>query len=94
MATVVGKLACPAGKYQKDGEEKTRWTFHGIVLQTDNGLRVKLESLPLVEHPEGIWFSVFEDDNSSSQKPRQQKQQGFRDSGRSGQAGTQDDIPF
>jgi hypothetical protein len=81
VATVLGKLMCPNGKYIKDGEEKTSWLRCGILLQTDNGMRVKLESLPLHAPEGGLWLSVFEDD-----KP---KADGFRKA-----PAAADDTPF
>jgi len=100
MAKVIGKLACPNGKYINDaGEEKTRWSIHGVILQTDNGMRVKLESLPLTNADGGIWFSVFEDDNQQASRGAQSnaRSQGFRDKPAPNQNpddGGQPDIPF
>jgi hypothetical protein len=70
MAQVVGKLMAPGGKYIKNGEEKTSWIRCGVLLQTDNGFRVKIESIPLGIEPGGLWLSVFED----QEKPQGQGQ--------------------
>jgi DNA-binding cell septation regulator SpoVG len=70
MARVIGDLCFPAGKYVKDGEEKTRWMKVGIALETDKGMRIKLDAIPVVSGDNGLWLSVFEKDN---------RQQGFRE---------------
>jgi hypothetical protein len=67
VAKVIGDLCAPNGKYIKDGEEKTRWLKCGIVLETDNGMRVKLECVPVGTDFEG-WFSVFEKKESNTRK--------------------------
>ena len=59
MATKVGDLMAPNGKFIKEGEEKTRWLRCGVLLQTDNGMRIKLDSIPIGEW-DG-WLSVFEE---------------------------------
>ena len=73
MASKLGDIMFPNGKYQKDGEEKTSWLRCGVLLQTDNGMRIKLDALP-VNMQEG-WFSVFEDRDKPAAAP---KQEGFR----------------
>lgn len=70
MARVIGDLVAPNGKYIKDGEEKTRWLKCGIVLETDNGMRIKLEAVPVGTGEGGIWFSVFEKDHDSTSAPK------------------------
>ena len=70
MAKVLGDIMAPNGKYVKEGEEKTRWLKCGILLETDNGLRLKLECIPIGVGADGLWLSVFEKDN---------RQQGFRE---------------
>ena len=88
MATVIGDLMAPNGKYLKDGQEKTRWLKCGVVLQTDNGLRVKLECIPVGVGEDGLWMSVFEKDD---QRPAQQAKPAQKPA----QAGLDDDdTPF
>lgn len=70
MAKVLGDLMAPNGQYIKDGEEKTRWLKCGILLETDKGMRAKLEVLPVGIPEGGLWLSVFEKDND---QPRQEK---------------------
>ena len=59
MANKLGDIMFPNGTYLKEGVEKTRWLKCGVVLQTDKGMRIKLDALP-VNLQEG-WFSIFED---------------------------------
>ena len=89
MATIIGDIMCPTGKYNtQDGQEKTRWLKCGIMLQTDNGFRIKMEAMPVgVADFEG-WFSVFEKKNDQA-KPQQQE--GFR---APPAAATDSDVPF
>ena len=62
MAKVLGKICAPTGQYIKDGQEKTSWTKCGILMQTDKGYRIKLDTVPVGGSEQGIWFSVFEED--------------------------------
>ena len=67
MAKVVGDIVAPMGKFiNQQGEEKTRWHKCGILMETDKGLRIKLEALPI--ETDG-WFSVFEKDDKPQSKP-------------------------
>lgn len=64
MARKIGDLVAPNGSYQtKDGQQKTRWLKCGSLLQTDKGMRVKLDSIPI--QSDG-WFSVFEEDKKEA----------------------------
>jgi hypothetical protein len=44
---VVYEVIATTGTYQKDGEEKKRWTRIGTVLQGKNGLVLKMDSVPV-----------------------------------------------
>ena len=68
MAHKVGDIVAPLGKYIKDGEEKTRWGKCGALIQTDKGMRIKLDLIPVSVGEQGMWLSVFEDDSSPQQK--------------------------
>lgn len=47
-----------AGSYtDKNGEQKTRWHKCGVVLESDKGLSLKLESLPIVFDG---WLNLWE----------------------------------
>lgn len=72
MARVVGDIVFPSGKYiDQQGEERTSWIRCGILLETDKGKRIKLESIPVGVGEGGLWFSVFEKDNAKPQsKPK------------------------
>ncbi len=67
MAKKIGNLCAPTGTYIKDGEERTSWTRCGVLLETDKGFRVKLDTIPVGGKDQGIWFSVFEDDQGHGQ---------------------------
>ena len=60
MATILGDVCAPTGKYIKEGEEKTSWAKCGVLMQTEKGYRIKLDTVPLGGEGQGIWFSVFE----------------------------------
>jgi hypothetical protein len=88
MAKVIGDVCFPNGSYIKDGEEKTRWMNCGILLETEKGMRIKLEAIPANVGENGMWFSVFEKDN----KPRATSTPPATE--RSSPEGEQDNIPF
>ena len=68
MAKLIGNLCAPTGKYIKDGEEKTSWTKCGVLLETEKGFRVKLDTVPVGGGEQGIWFSVFDQDNKGDRQ--------------------------
>lgn len=81
---------CARGETYKtqSGEEKSRWIKCGIVLETKNGLAMKLESVPVVSDG---WFSFFEP------KPREEFQSQQRRQSAPGGSGVEDmgsDISF
>jgi hypothetical protein len=93
MARVVGDICAPLGKYidRQTQEEKTKWGKCGILLETDNGMRIKLDMLPAQVGESGLWLSVFEPrDNQGSGQAQQQKPA----QNRSESAPTQPDVPF
>jgi hypothetical protein len=69
MASVIGKIVFPNGTYRKGDEEKTSWLRCGVLLQTDKGMRIKIDCLP-VNMQEG-WFQVFEEDDKPNQASSQ-----------------------
>lgn len=83
--------ACARGeKYTTaDGQEKQRWIKCGVVIDSKNGLSLKLESIPV--NFDG-WLSFFEPKPREEQRPQQrqqrpqQRQSGFDD--------MPDDVPF
>ena len=91
MAEVIGEVMFPNGKYISGNEEKTRWLKCGVLLQTDNGMRLKLECLP-INMNEG-WFNIFDPKPKDGQQSAPAGQSGFRNSAPSS-GGKQDDIPF
>ena len=87
MAKVIGNLCAPTGHYIKDGEEKTSWTKCGILMETDKGFRVKLDTVPVGGTEAGIWFSVF---------PIEDRRQGSapQSSSRASQGQQDEPMPF
>lgn len=69
MAKVLGRIVAPNGKYIQEGVEKTRWLRCGTLLETDNGMRIKLDSMPIGVDFDG-WFSVFEEDDKPKPQTR------------------------
>jgi hypothetical protein len=89
MAKVIGDVMYPSGKFIKDGEEMTRWLKVGILLETDRGMRIKLDAIPVVTGDSGLWMSVFE--------PRDQPRANPAPAAQAAPAASQDgqpDIPF
>lgn len=65
----IGNLVASGGKYNKNGQEKTRWLNCGALFVRDDGsMTAKLESLPLGKDFEG-WLNVFEDKPKTNQEP-------------------------
>jgi hypothetical protein len=82
---------CARGETYKtsSGEEKSRWIKCGIVVETKNGLAMKLESVPVITDG---WFSFFEPkprEDYQSQQPRRQSAPAS-----SSAADMDSDIPF
>lgn len=71
MAKVIGDICAATGKYIKDGEEKSSWAKCGVLLQTDNGFRIKLDTIPVGGTEQGIWLSVFEKQDQSQGSSKQ-----------------------
>jgi len=69
MATKIGDIMFPTGTYIKDGEEKTQWSKCGVVLNTDRGMTIKLDLMPVGIEKNGGWFKVFEDTNEPKATP-------------------------
>ena len=89
MAEVIGDVCAPTGKYLKDGEEKTSWAKCGVLMKTDKGFRIKLDTVPVGGEGQGIWFSVFEKREGGSQGSSNQTP-----SRASGGVGKDEDLPF
>lgn len=52
-------------KYEKDGEEKTRWRNLGVAFEKEGKISsLKLEALPLPDKNGEVWLNIFE------QKPK------------------------
>jgi hypothetical protein len=88
MAQVIGRVCAPTGKYIKDGQERTRWATCGVLMQTDKGYRIKLDTIPVGGEGQGMWFSVFEDDQGKPQGSAPQAPSA------ASQGGVDGDLPF
>jgi hypothetical protein len=71
MAKVIGDICAPLGKYvdRQTNEEKTKWGKCGILLETDKGMRIKLDMLPAQVGESGLWLSVFEPRENQQRAP-------------------------
>jgi len=49
-------------RYEKDGEQKTAWTKHGVLIEKDGKQSIKLESYPLPNENGEVWLSIFDND--------------------------------
>lgn len=92
----IGDICYPTGKYQdrQSGEEKTRWSRCGVLLQKEDGsYRIKLDLIPFAG-AEG-WFAVFEQKEQQT-KPAAQPAAGFRQPAQPAQQplADEDDIPW
>lgn len=77
------EVAASTGTYtDKNGQEKRRWTKCGVVMETDKGLSLKLEVIPVESNG---WFSLFE--------PKERSEQPVELSNKT-LAEVEDDIPF
>lgn len=75
------------GTYTKDGVEKTRWLKVGVCMDTkQNGLAIKLESLPIVFDG---WLSLAEPKQKDNFTPR-----GNDEMPKAPLGDISDDIPF
>ena len=93
MAKVIGHLCAPTGNYIKDGQEKTSWTKCGILMETEKGFRVKLDTVPVGGSEQGIWFSVFDPDPPSQRQGSAQQAPSRPSGGQQGKL-NEDDMPF
>jgi hypothetical protein len=85
MAEHIGDICHAAGRYTKDGEERTSWVKLGVLFRTDKGYRIKMDAYPAVTTESDGWLNVFpKRDQAPKPEPAQQ---GFRKDKDS-------DIPF
>ena len=68
MATKVYDVVAVTGTYtDRSGEEKKRYLTCGAVFQSDKGLSVKLECIPVGFNG---WFSLYEPKEHGQDKPK------------------------
>ena len=47
-------------KYEKDGEEKTRWRNLGVAFEKEGKITsIKLEALPIPDKNGEVWLNIF-----------------------------------
>jgi hypothetical protein len=75
MAQKIGNVVAANGSFIQDGVEKTRWIRCGVALQTDKGIRIKLDAVPVGEW-DG-WLAIYEEEQGQSatrtEKPAQNR---------------------
>lgn len=75
MATKRYDAVVSTGSYtDQNGNTKQRWMNIGVVLETKNGLVLKLEALPIPNENGEVWIKFFEprgNEQREPQKPRQ-----------------------
>jgi hypothetical protein len=64
MAQKIGNVVAANGSFIQDGVEKTRWIRCGVALQTDKGIRIKLDAVPVGEW-DG-WLAIYEEEQGQS----------------------------
>ena len=86
MARVKWEVVAVTGKYKAaDGQEKSRFTKIGVVMETDKGLRLKMETVPLAWDG---WAML------SEPRPKPQSAQQTKDGRRNTFDDMSDDIPW
>ena len=76
------------GQKRRNDPEKTDWVRLGIGFSDSNGMRIKLNALPLADANGEVWINVFADDgekrpgggNNNGQSSQQRSTSGFDDS--------------
>lgn len=80
------------GKYtDKDGNEKSRYTNIGVVLETSKGLSLKLESIPVGWDG---WAGLYEPKQEQGQQRQPQRTTAPRPAAGSGFDDFPDEVPF
>ncbi len=75
------------GQKRRNDPEKKDWVRLGIAFSDSNGMRVKLNALPLPDENGEIWLNLFEDEpKSGGQQVRGSSQQNSNS--------MEDSIPF
>ncbi len=78
MSRVKYEVCAVVGKRKVNGEEKPIWHKCGVIIETDKGLRLKLEAMPVFAPGSEGWFSLFEP-KPKDEAPRQQTKSGGND---------------
>lgn len=75
------------GQKRRNDPEKKDWVRLGIAFSDSNGMRVKLNALPLPDENGEIWLNLFEDEPKSGG-------QHVRGSSQQNSNSMEDSIPF
>jgi hypothetical protein len=67
MSKTVYEVSTVVGTYQKDGRTKNRYQIIGAVIESKNGLMLKIDNIPLVE---GGWNGWAYMNEPRPQKPK------------------------
>jgi hypothetical protein len=62
------EVTVTGGKYMKDGVEKTKYYRIGSVIETKNGLMLKLDNVPILEGGWSGWAYLNEPRDRDEQK--------------------------
>jgi hypothetical protein len=62
------EVTVTGGKYMKDGVEKTKYYRIGSVIETKNGLMLKLDNVPILEGGWSGWAYLNEPRDKDEQK--------------------------
>ena len=62
------EVTVTGGKYMKDGVEKTKYYRIGSVIETKNGLMLKLDNVPILEGGWSGWAYLNEPREKDDQK--------------------------
>jgi hypothetical protein len=55
MSKTVYEVKVKTGTYQKDGQEKGRYEKIGSVIETRNGLMLKIDAIPVIDNGWSGW---------------------------------------
>lgn len=88
-------VVATVGQYEKDGQTKYLSRKVGVIVNTKNGLRLKLDACfnpagcPQRSDDGGVWLALFEPKEDNKPAPQQQRQQAPKEDFDDGS-----DIPF
>jgi hypothetical protein len=78
-AKVIYEVTVNAGKYFKDGKEKTRYQNIGSIIETKKGMMLKLNAMPICDETWQGWAYLFEPKPFDQKFAAKQFSNGFPD---------------